>query len=609
MPAQGPGRKEKALLEKLGQGLSEAELRRVLGSALTTMAKPERERLCAKLGPETGQALRRMLQPAKKNIPPRRSSDKVRQDWKRAWADWDAVISNAGCEDGEYLVQEHHWEEPYFDSGSVADDLEPIAATMRKLVPRVFDDKLAPNFSFAEAISESVADISAGLPEWMNPFEADGITLGPQVTGCLLDWEWRAARRDGRTAFQLLDDIRQMESSVEGPDLDADTIVDFVRDLDREARQEVHRGIQANRQEEHWRQTLDSAHSPWFHLYQELCRDYDPGSYLENCLAGIGQDWTLALPVIRELQRGKEHAKVAELCGRSLRSYQHLRADGTWEPGENLIATWRAQLDGEKPDSRLLQILGAWKKAAATLGHDEAAAALELQAELLVSGPDWDKALAAFRRAPLARFPRVQQRLFALWRDRTAHECLAKVFVRGYCEPPKSSHWVHALIDAAWQGPDGSAVFLQWVRGWFRAIDDRPEDIGKDLTALALLTLDLDGASRRRGEFPTLVRLIGGNGNAEPALRASRRQWLERTGCRSLLPELIGLWRRHGERLVPDPQQAGSSDYDHCADWVRALHELNPTAGRNLLARWETPHRRRKNLWKALRKRGLPEAR
>jgi hypothetical protein len=50
-----------------------------------------------------------------------------------------------------------------------------------------------------------------------------------------------------------------------------------------------------------WKQALDSAQSSWFRIYSELCRRQDRPTYLEDCRARISQDWTLALPVAKDL--------------------------------------------------------------------------------------------------------------------------------------------------------------------------------------------------------------------------------------------------------------------------------------------------------------------
>ena len=47
--------------------------------------------------------------------------------WSSLWRNYDDIISEVGDEEGKYAVQDHHWEEPYFDGGSLALDLEPIA--------------------------------------------------------------------------------------------------------------------------------------------------------------------------------------------------------------------------------------------------------------------------------------------------------------------------------------------------------------------------------------------------------------------------------------------------------------------------------------------------
>jgi len=104
---------------------------------------------------------------------------------------------------GDPCLESSGWKESYFDPQSVTDDLEPIAARMRKLLPRVFDENTDPDFSFAQAVQESIEEIESGLPDWMDPFANEGFGLGPEMTACLIDWEWRSARRRGMTAFQL----------------------------------------------------------------------------------------------------------------------------------------------------------------------------------------------------------------------------------------------------------------------------------------------------------------------------------------------------------------------------------------------------------------------
>ncbi len=93
----------------------------------------------------------------------------------------------------------------------------------------VMDEDLDPDFSFLSAIEELDGEIGSGLPEWMDRSSDDGCALGPEVTGCLLEWEWRARRRDRRSAFELMDAIRKFEASAKTVSLDDETIARFIR--------------------------------------------------------------------------------------------------------------------------------------------------------------------------------------------------------------------------------------------------------------------------------------------------------------------------------------------------------------------------------------------
>ena len=95
-------------------------------------------------------------------------------------------------------------------------------------------------------------------------------------------------------------------------------------------------------------------------------------------------------------------------------------------------------------------------------------------------------------------------------------------------------------------------------------------------------------------------------GGGEQALRMSRRKWLERLGVSSLTAELLAFWKRNAHRMAPDPGGVMGADYKSCADWARALWEINPASCERLLAQWSVVHQRRRNLWRALRTKGLP---
>jgi hypothetical protein len=596
---------EKEILRRLSAGLSKQEIQHVLAGALSSLDPAGVMRLLQQVGPETGVALRSVLDAGDSKGPPVAGIAKIKEDWDRAWEDWNARIAEACDQEGDYVMQEHHWEQPYCDPLSVTDDLEPIAARMRKLLPRVFDENLDPDLSFAHAVQEHVEEISSSLPNWMDPFANEGFRLGPQATACLIDWEWRSSRRQNMTAFQCIDQLCELEASTKGLGLDEKAVAGFIRGLTMEAKRDILRGIQEKRARSPWKEALGSAHSGWFQVYKELCRGQDRPAYLENCRARIGQDWTLALPVIKDLDRRKDHAEVLKICALALRSFLYLREGETWELQEHLLIERAGyRIEGEL-DGRLLDLLETWQQAAKALHKEETSLAVRLQLDLAKGWKNWNKALAAFRRVPEPRFSPLRERLFAQWRELVAKKSLGD-FLRETDGLTSESNWVHALADAAWKGEDSRDSLWAWLRQWLKTLEKDDETLRRSQGALARLCLDLDSSSWLSPVSPTLGRLLACDRSDDQALRMSRRTWLKRLGVSSLAPELLAFWKRNTHRMVPDPGRIQGADYKHCAEWARALWEIHPASCERLLAQWSVVHQRKRNLWRALRTKGLP---
>lgn len=600
-------RDEKDIFARLSAGLSENEIRQVLAGAVASLGRDGVDRLAKKLRPETGNALRRALAAGHRKGLPEPGPAKVREEWERAWEEWNDIIARACDEEGDYVIQEHDWEAPYFDPTSVTHDLEPIAAKMAKLLPQVFEKNIDPNFSFAQAVRENVEEISSGLPDWMDAFQSEGFDLGPQVTRCLIEWEWRKARRQGMAAFPFVDQLCELEASSQALSLDEQAVAKFIRGLDAQAKNEIRIGMQKNRGQGRWKRSLDSAYSGWFQIYKELCRGQDRPAYLENCRTRVNQDWTLALPVVKDLRQRKDHAEILKICGEALRSFLHLRPEEKWDVRENFLAPRAGWHQNGEPDARLLQVLEAWENAARALKEGEAAAAIRLQADLLRNWKNWDKALAAFQRITDPGFFPMRQRLFTQWRDHVAEQSLEHVFYDdGPIERTQSPHWIHALADAAWEGQTGQATFQAWLRRWLAHAERNPEALRRSQNPLARLSLDIETASWLSRVSPALVRILADGWSDDPSVRASRRKWLERMGASFLVPELLSFWKRNIRSFIPDPARVEGSNYDRCAAWVQAFSDLQPEACREMLHRWSDMHRRRRNLWRALRKKALP---
>jgi hypothetical protein len=55
------------------------------------------------------------------------STAKLEQTWNELWNEWYDIVDEASQEDGQYVIEDHSWEPPYFDESAVIDDLEKIA--------------------------------------------------------------------------------------------------------------------------------------------------------------------------------------------------------------------------------------------------------------------------------------------------------------------------------------------------------------------------------------------------------------------------------------------------------------------------------------------------
>ena len=89
------------------------------------------------------------------------SLQRTMEYWSSLWRNYDDIVSEVGDEEGKYAVQDHHWEEPYFDGGSLALDLEPIADDMLTLMADVYDEVDDPDL-FLNALEE----IASLLTSW-----------------------------------------------------------------------------------------------------------------------------------------------------------------------------------------------------------------------------------------------------------------------------------------------------------------------------------------------------------------------------------------------------------------------------------------------------------
>jgi hypothetical protein len=615
---------EDSLLRRLEEALSEEEIRRVVASSLLVLDDASRKRLLARIAPETAAALIPALDPPRKPARSQKAAmsaagkGKLRQEWDRLWQEWTRIVDESGAETGDYVHQDADWEPPYIDTYSIGLDLDAVAAKMRSLIPRVIAEGIDPGFSFAQAIREMDEGLYAGQPDWVVEGIGEDCCLGPKATTCLLEWEWKAAQGKGRDAAAFLDEIRDLQTGLQKVGLDGQAIKTFVRGLSHGQRQSLLASLERQRLSPRWAEAFTRAYGCWAEILRDLSKRWKPELHVEISRANIAQDWTLALPLVEDAVKRKAFAEAIDIIDEALRS--RLRLDGTerWNPCKELLVEREVWHHGDEQSTKLATLLHCWMKAAHAQKQPELAAALALQIAALRHAEDGETMLKAFHAFP-AQFHAIRDRLFAAWRELIVRRTLD---TWRDSDPVPCGGWVSALVDAAWAGTSGVAIFHAAVRV---ALDEsrkktttvpraawnprwaQPTGQEKSLRALAILTRDLDATLPTMKKLaPRLWHLLSKvDSDARKRVSTTRRNWCKSLGGKALIPKIVAFWREDAVRFVPDPG-ASTAEYSESADWLAAVHEINPAAASKLRASWATVYHLKRNLWRDLAQRGFP---
>src|SRR5712691_6547774 len=153
--------------------LTHNEIATLLEVLIGTLSPDMVENVLDQLQPDTRHTVQTILGPPDPSDPtqekqaPSVSLAKLEQTWSALWKEWDHIVDEAAQEDGNYIVRERHWEEPYFDSTTFVRDLERVTKEMRPLLRTAFEKEFVPATSFIDALLEADAAIMAAMPEWM----------------------------------------------------------------------------------------------------------------------------------------------------------------------------------------------------------------------------------------------------------------------------------------------------------------------------------------------------------------------------------------------------------------------------------------------------------
>lgn len=541
------------------------------------------------------------VDPSQEARPPEVSLARLEQTWSALWQQWDEIVAEAAQEEGRYIVQERHWESPYFDSSTFVNDLEQVAAQLRPLLQVAFDNAFHPVRGFGEALLEADAEIKAAIPEWI--YLDDGYVLEEHVTTCLLEWEWLQVQAEAADAFDLLRAVRQWEDESTYAGLDRETFLEFCTQLPEAQQRQMFAGLTARKDTALWHSELSNTFSHWHALYIHGVEQYAPELYMDTLRPTIAQRWENGLPVMASYVERQDFQGSLQVLEETVTSLLRYQRDTSWSPETALLVPLVHGYDVRDPAGPYATLLRLYQQTAHGLGRTELGNALEIQRQALVHCFDWRHMLQVFDEVPVPAA--VRQALLQSWQ---AYIIQLTTPDTGEFGRRRGDHhwWLHWLFASITDHAKGPAWFQQRLTQWLAQLPAKQSHPGDDLAFLRLLTKD---AWEMRGNpespYPHFFDVVIAPGDLSTADDASRQAYVQAYAMADVWEQVMAYWRGHLHLLLPKPEHAANSVYTGHAQWMAALQEVAPAAYTAVLQQWHVQHKRRSNLWKAMAQQGL----
>lgn len=537
--------------------------------------------------PDLADTVRRVLDEPRTQSETAPSSQKTIEIWNGLWASWADHIAEVGEEEGPYVNHEEHWHPPYFDQTALANDLEKVAEQLSEWIDRAFPLVKEPDL-FWESLAE-INDNVRSFPDWFQPVD-DDLVLGPRASSCVLRWTWLGLANQSEPGRKLVDLLCRLEVPGQHAELDRNACCQFFAGLPEGVCREIH----AYLREPPFGERLANLRSVWHRIQHEFESRFDPAAHLQTCADHLEQDWHYGEPLIANAVSRQDFAAAERFTELTLSSLLRWSEEEPWRPEKLLLPESRYYRPTEESHT-MLRLLDQWEAIAARRGKPERVASLRLQRAVLKSPEDWTAVLEAFQeyqRQPVN--PAVAQRLFAEWQQRIAAACAQQESRKDH----GTDTWVHRLIEAQRSPSSNQEAFLDHLEVWLACCQEHVAFFQKNWRPLALLTRHLPQHGEMRARCPAfhshvLVPALHVSEDMEKSLRTA----LALLGDKANRIKVSPVWEQHLHTLVPSPGTSGSS-YRESALWMKALWELSPVSYENLLTRWKTGFRRRRNLWK-----------
>jgi hypothetical protein len=205
---------------------------------------------------------------------------------------------------------------------------------------------------------------------------------------------------------------------------------------------------------------------------------------------------------------------------------------------------------------------------------------------------------AAFVEIPLSEVTR--QALFTSWRDYIVRR------TKSYSWQKVDSWWLPWLIESVDDRQKGVNWFQTQITQWLARLPSDKIQLGEDYDRLRLLTKDLTEIYHQgQSGYPQFDLVVIRPQEFSTQSDESRREYLKASAPDRLFDLAIDYWKVNLHQFMPKPESVQNGEYSKHAQWMVALKELSPQDYDTLLVQWKVVHKRRINLWKAMKKMGV----
>jgi hypothetical protein len=523
------------------------------------------------------------------------SHKRTMEYWNSLWRHWHEILSNVGNEEGKYAVQDHHWEEPYFDGSDFASDLEPIARNMLGLIDDVYTSVEDPDL-FVEALEDIEASI-ASYPEWMGVEYGEPCELEKYATSCVLKWIWSGLQHEPRSGTSLLEKVYENEQSYELVCINQIALVEFFVNLPADSCREIYAYLQDEAQEI----DLSNVYSPWHQINHVYESRFDSTKYLETCRSHLDHNWRYGRPLIDNALNRNEFQEAERWLEKTFSSFLERKRKGKWYPESSLLMD-QIEYYMEDGQEEIAALLLVWSEVSLKLGNSQRGAAAQFQGTIFRLPEDCEAVIKEYKCVIGLKTRKTVDPIFEQWKTEMAN----RSFSRYMDAPNVSDSWVHWLIEASLDPKKKKEWFLGKLKGWLNDLKKDKRIFKKQWHWLARLTSDLPDSKRLVQKYPVFYKTaLPAEASADDLLGNFRCRGLKKMNAGPSLLVAMEVWKELLHLIVPDPAHAYKSDYTDHAAWCKAVHELNQNSYTALLSQWRKKHNRRRNLWRDMKAIGL----